>query len=346
MLVNTFLRPSHLNLLLKNFPTVFLRDYIPDTFQMQKDPSQVAKMLGLEGYQDGSNLHLMPSDKNAFFKIAPTPGFNRQHPVYLYMHLLELITPKEYSTISDAMRTWIKHGKPEECMADHRRSHVAGAYHDALWCGYYKEPFFSKDAIKYDEDPWSWRIREEYLRLVRGILAPRVLQVIRAMDPNLYHLMKWHVILVNYSWLCSHCDIFNNSIYYVAHQWLKSEGKTYRNDVDFNGAFFGLAYKIGSSENIHIDLNDAHQSLTWVMAFGDDCDGGHLCLPELHTKLSLRPCSVIAFSSRFLAHYASPHTGERLSMTMFTHRRLVDFFLMWREEQNSIQGLPAVLASK
>ena len=51
--------------------------------------------------------------------------------------------------------------------------------------------------------------------------------------------------------------------YKRVHAWLGKE-LSLRPALDFDGVFFTIAVKEGSSEKIHIDFNDAKNTITWV----------------------------------------------------------------------------------
>jgi hypothetical protein len=90
--------------------------------------------------------------------------------------------------------------------------------------------------------------------------------------------------------------------------------------LDFKGAFFTIAIKEGSSEIIHIDVNDFKHSITWVILVGD-WDGGEFCAPQLGIKIPIRPGQLFAVMTGVVAHCSAPVTrGRRIACTGFSDK--------------------------
>lgn len=93
--------------------------------------------------------------------------------------------------------------------------------------------------------------------------------------------------------------------------------------LDFSGAFFTIAVKAGSSEKIHLDVNDDKMTWTWVFAVGD-WQGGEFCAPQLGVKIPIRPGQLFAVMAGVVAHCSAPVTnGYRLIFTCFSDKYLM-----------------------
>ncbi|KAF8163866.1 hypothetical protein K438DRAFT_1479077, partial [Mycena galopus ATCC 62051] len=68
--------------------------------------------------------------------------------------------------------------------------------------------------------------------------------------------------------------------------------------------FTTVACKLGSSERIHIDWNDAIERYAIIFAAGN-YTGGDFCLPQLNMRIPLGPGSVLVVRTRLLAHCAT-----------------------------------------
>jgi hypothetical protein len=103
--------------------------------------------------------------------------------------------------------------------------------------------------------------------------------------------------------------------------WLARE-LSLRPALDFDGAFFALAVKEGSSERIHIDFNDAKKTMTWVWAVGD-WEGAEFAAPQLGIVVPVRPGQVMGVMAGVIAHFTRPKaSGRRLVFTCFTEQLL------------------------
>lgn len=91
-----------------------------------------------------------------------------------------------------------------------------------------------------------------------------------------------------------------------------------RPNLDFDGTFFTVAVKEGSSEVVHIDFNDDCKNVAFVVPFGD-FTGADLCIPQLNTRVPILPGQMAAFNAKLLAHCSSPILGgRRIILTLFT----------------------------
>lgn len=88
--------------------------------------------------------------------------------------------------------------------------------------------------------------------------------------------------------------------------------------LDLGGMFYTIAVKEGGSQITHLDWRDHPGSYSWVIPVGPGWEGGELCFPQLGIKVATRPGQVIAFRGRYLAHFASKISGQRLAITGFT----------------------------
>jgi hypothetical protein len=103
--------------------------------------------------------------------------------------------------------------------------------------------------------------------------------------------------------------------------------------LDFEGLFFMLAFKEGSSEREHVDFNDSEKTITWVLAIGD-WKGGEFCLPQLGKKIPMQSGQLIGAMTRILVHSAAPVEGRRLVFTCFTDKLSVKYAERWFNELN------------
>jgi hypothetical protein len=107
---------------------------------------------------------------------------------------------------------------------------------------------------------------------------------------------------------------------------------TDRPALDYGGAFFTIAVKEGTSEKIHIDWNDAKNTITWLWAVGD-WEGAELVMPQLGIAVPFRPGQVLGVMSGVIAHFTTRQTsGRRVVFTCFTEQ------LLWSHE-----NLPPVI---
>ncbi|KAJ6591783.1 hypothetical protein DFH09DRAFT_835537, partial [Mycena vulgaris] len=75
--------------------------------------------------------------------------------------------------------------------------------------------------------------------------------------------------------------------------------------LDFEGVFFCITAKEGTSEFTHIDFNDPLPLVTliWVVSPpGASWTGRECCCPQLGYKIPLRPGQMLAVRARLLAH--------------------------------------------
>lgn len=93
--------------------------------------------------------------------------------------------------------------------------------------------------------------------------------------------------------------------------------------VDFEGAFFTVAIKEGSSEMPHLDFNDHPHSMTWVVPLGR-FGGGHFVSPQLRRTIPVAAGQVMGAMTRYLLHSGTVVTeGSRLVLTCFTDHTLI-----------------------
>ena len=78
--------------------------------------------------------------------------------------------------------------------------------------------------------------------------------------------------------------------------------------LQFGGAFFTVAVKEGSSEEIHLDFNDDPNGISWVVPLGD-WEGGEFCLPQFGIKIPIRSGQILGAMTRILAHCSAPVKG-------------------------------------
>ncbi|TFK60052.1 hypothetical protein BDN72DRAFT_744869, partial [Pluteus cervinus] len=79
--------------------------------------------------------------------------------------------------------------------------------------------------------------------------------------------------------------------------------------LDFQGAFFTIAAKEGTSERYHVDWNDGKESITWVIPIGPGWEGGEFCIPQLNAKIPVVSGQVFGAMTRLLAHCSTPITS-------------------------------------
>ncbi|KAF9491164.1 hypothetical protein BDN71DRAFT_1453371 [Pleurotus eryngii] len=88
--------------------------------------------------------------------------------------------------------------------------------------------------------------------------------------------------------------------------------------LDFGGAFFTVAIKVGSSECWHIDWNDDRcGSIAWVVPIGE-FTGGDFCSPQLLTHISICRGQVLEVQAWRLIHCGLKTTGVCHVFTLFT----------------------------
>ncbi|KZP21010.1 hypothetical protein FIBSPDRAFT_685977, partial [Athelia psychrophila] len=93
--------------------------------------------------------------------------------------------------------------------------------------------------------------------------------------------------------------------------------------LNFNGAFFTIAVKNGSSEIIHVDRNDKKMLWMWIIAVSD-WEGGEFRIPKVGVKIPLQTGQVLAVMSGVLAHFSALVTwGRHIIMTCSPERNLV-----------------------
>ncbi|KAJ7449523.1 hypothetical protein FB451DRAFT_747434, partial [Mycena latifolia] len=106
--------------------------------------------------------------------------------------------------------------------------------------------------------------------------------------------------------------------------------------IDFEGVFFCIAVKEGSSEIIHLDFNDPLPLVTliWVVSPADaSWTGGEFCAPQLGWKVPFCPGQMIAVRARLLAHCGAQVTGGgRLVLTCFSDSMTLEHALFGSPE--------------
>src|SRR6266566_3312323 len=92
--------------------------------------------------------------------------------------------------------------------------------------------------------------------------------------------------------------------------------------LDFQGAFFTIAVKEGCSTGIHIDWNDAKNSITWVWAVGD-WEGAEFAAPQLNYRVKVRPGHLFGVMAGVVAHFTTKiERGRRVIFTCFTEQNV------------------------
>lgn len=92
--------------------------------------------------------------------------------------------------------------------------------------------------------------------------------------------------------------------------------------LDFQGVFFTVAVKEGSSELVHLDFNDHLDNIAWIVPLGA-WEGGEFCVPQLGIKVPIHAGQVIAAMTRNLAHCSPPKEGLRVILTLFSDKFLL-----------------------
>lgn len=93
--------------------------------------------------------------------------------------------------------------------------------------------------------------------------------------------------------------------------------------LDFDGAFFTVAIKEGSSEIFHLDWNDdKHGGITWIIPL-DVWEGGEFCAPQLGYKVPISAGQVLAAQTRRVVHCGTPAKGRRVVLTLFADAYLM-----------------------
>jgi hypothetical protein len=81
---------------------------------------------------------------------------------------------------------------------------------------------------------------------------------------------------------------------------------------DFKDLFFGVATRIGSSENFHTDWGDCHHGgIAFMLTLTDWRGGGDIELPQLGLSVCPVPGDVTCVQASCLLHWATtPEEGE------------------------------------
>lgn len=92
--------------------------------------------------------------------------------------------------------------------------------------------------------------------------------------------------------------------------------------LDFQGAFFTVAVKEGSSKIVDVDWGDGKNTITWVFAVGD-WEGGEFMAPQLGVRDTIVAGHLFGVMARVVAHFNTPvRSGQRVVFTCFTDQNL------------------------
>ncbi|KAJ7815265.1 hypothetical protein B0H14DRAFT_2304317, partial [Mycena olivaceomarginata] len=72
-------------------------------------------------------------------------------------------------------------------------------------------------------------------------------------------------------------------------------------NLNFDGLFFTVAVKEGSSEVLHVDWNNNLHTYAIIFCVGD-YTGGEFCIPQIGYRIPLRAGAILAVRTRLLAH--------------------------------------------
>ncbi|KAJ7587925.1 hypothetical protein C8J56DRAFT_785672, partial [Mycena floridula] len=98
---------------------------------------------------------------------------------------------------------------------------------------------------------------------------------------------------------------------------------TQRPALRFGPAFCCVAFKVGSSEVVHLDFNDDKRFLTWCMPVGD-WTGANFVIPQLGISIPILPGKMYAVLAGIVAHCSTPITsGNRLIFTGFMEKTVL-----------------------
>ncbi|KAF5365354.1 hypothetical protein D9757_013779 [Collybiopsis confluens] len=167
------------------------------------------------------------------------------------------------------------------------------ALHLGIWEKYARVPRMTGETSQL-QNPAVCSLIQNLLTLLATKVAPRMSGILRSLYPAVWRRQQRIYARVSSSLT-------------VDKPWL-----------DFGGAFFAVAVKIGSSEVDHLDWTDDVKGLTWVSGVGDWV-GADLRAIETGYQFPLQAGDALAGNMRLVVHSASPVvSGERITLTFFT----------------------------
>ncbi|KAF8875575.1 hypothetical protein BD779DRAFT_1678179 [Infundibulicybe gibba] len=229
--------------------------------------------------------------------MAPCPG----HPPYLAMRFDCIVNEATQQRLLNAWThlntTPVVFPKPN---ARHGNRSGTPALHLGVWETYQSTPFVTLDTRQKDASAAT--AIDALLSIVGEDIAPRLMRLLKVECPVQYERQ-----LLAYDRVKS---------------LLQSEFEC-RPALDFQGAFFAVAVKEGSSEIIHLDFHDFKHSITWIVPLGD-WEGGEFCIPQLGIKIPVHAGQVLGAMTGVFAHCSAPVTqGYRVILTLFSENCLV-----------------------
>lgn len=179
------------------------------------------------------------------------------------------------------------------------------------------------DKVQKDNDKVKGLIKD-FLSLISSKIAPRLCNLLRLYYPILWCRQQRYVSL---------SDVVMYDITHRSFRIRNRVSQILASDIeekpwlDFGGAFFAVAVKIGCSERDHLDWTDDPEGLTWVSGVGD-WEGADLRAIETGWQFPVQPGDVLAANMRTMVHSASPILrGERITLTFFTCKLLAQHSL-------------------
>ncbi|KAF7426580.1 hypothetical protein PC9H_008949 [Pleurotus ostreatus] len=172
---------------------------------------------------------------------------------------------------------------------------ATSALHLGIWETYAAHPRVSRDTI--DQEPPVLDVIAKILRILQEDVAPKLGALLMEHYPA-----QWARQTTAYDRVRREL-----SQELAAMPWL-----------DFGGAFFTVAIKVGSSEHWHVDRNDDRGgSIAWVVPVGE-FTGGDFCSPQPPTRIAVRRGQVLGVQARRLIHCGLKTTGVCHVFTLFT----------------------------
>ncbi|RDB23100.1 hypothetical protein Hypma_009953 [Hypsizygus marmoreus] len=169
------------------------------------------------------------------------------------------------------------------------------ALHLGIWEVYSDQPHLTRDTV--NQEPLVKETIARLLAILREEVAPKLAQLLQQ-----HHPRQWERQLTAYARVR---EVLGQQLQEMP--WL-----------DFGGAFFTVAVKVGSSERWHIDWNDDPSGgIAWVLPVGV-FTGGDFCSPQLQASIPVRQGQVLGVQARRLIHCGLQTTGLRHVFTLFT----------------------------
>ncbi|KAL0950537.1 hypothetical protein HGRIS_007345 [Hohenbuehelia grisea] len=184
----------------------------------------------------------------------------------------------------------------------HAEAHwsTTSALHAGVWSLYQKMPYVTRDTRS--QPSAVTEVLARMLGIIAKEVAPKLVKLLKEHCPEQWaRLQRAYDRVKTIMW-----EVYGEK------PWL-----------DFEGAFFTVAVKQGSSKILHLDWNDDKcGGITWVIPVGR-WEGGEFCSPQLKACIPVAQGQALGVQARRLVHCGAPAKGTRVVFMLFADHTLL-----------------------